>query len=133
MSCRRIQGSCTAGRALRAAGGAACCDCSGSTALATATRPSVPTSEPGRSVAARLLVDVGELELLDEADLPGDAVVTPFVYAVAGPSAAVAAAHARFMAHLEREYRAVELVEAPRAIAAAAEARLAGLAALTPE
>ncbi len=83
--------------------------------------------------AARLLVDVGELELLDEADLPGDAVVTPFVYSVAGPSAAVATAHARFMAHLEREYRAVELVEAPRAIAAAAEARLAGLTAFTPE
>src|SRR5438552_1836596 len=54
--------------------------------------------------AARLVVDVGELELLDDAELPGDAVVTPFVYAVAGPAPAVATAHARFMAHLEREY-----------------------------
>ena len=83
--------------------------------------------------AARLLLDLAELDRLDEAELPADATVTPWVYALAGPAAALAAAHARFAAQVETEYARLVGGAAPGALAAAAEGRLAGLEELTPE
>jgi hypothetical protein len=83
--------------------------------------------------AARLLLDLAELDRLDEAALPADAVVTPFVYALAGPAAAVAAAHARFADHLSAQYALLAAGAMPSALAAAVEARLVGLESLTPE
>src|SRR5215217_7508574 len=83
--------------------------------------------------AARLLVDLAELERLDEADLPADAAVSPYVYALAGPADQVAAAHARFAAHLEAAYQRLAGGVAPGALLAAAEACLVGLDTLSPE
>ena len=83
--------------------------------------------------AARLLVDLAELARLDEADLPADAAVTPYVYALAGPADQVAAAHARFAAHVEAAYQRLAGGVAPGALLAAAEACLVGLDTLSPE
>jgi hypothetical protein len=82
---------------------------------------------------ARLLLDLAELERLDEADLPEDGVVTPFVYALAGPSAAVAEGRERFVGQIQAAYDALAAGAAPGTVAASAEARLVGLEALTPE
>ncbi|SRR5579884_571588 len=83
--------------------------------------------------AGRLLVDLDELERLDEADLPADSAVTPYVYALAGPAASVAAAHARFAARLQAAYDQLAAGVAPGALRAAAEACLVGVEAVTPE
>jgi len=91
--------------------------------------------------AARLLLDLAELDCLDDAELPADAAVTPYVYALAGPAAVVAAAHARFVAQLAAAYaRLAPTVweggrgaATPAEVAAAAETRLVGLETLTPE
>jgi hypothetical protein len=83
--------------------------------------------------ASRLLLDLPELDKLDEADLPTDSAVTPYVYAFAGPPEVVAAAHERFAAQLQTAYDALAGAARPGAVAREAEARLVGLEALTPE
>ncbi|HLH26202.1 MAG TPA: hypothetical protein VK066_27095 [Chloroflexota bacterium] len=83
--------------------------------------------------AARLLLDLAELDRLDDAELPEDAAVTPLVYALAGPPAAVAAAQEPFAAQLQDAYDQLAAGVAPSEVARGAEARLVGLAALSPE
>jgi hypothetical protein len=84
--------------------------------------------------APRLLLDLDELGRLDEADLPADAYVTPYVFALAGPAPLVTAAYARFMAHLRAEYaRIADEGVSIDSIPEGAEARLVGLEAFTPE
>jgi hypothetical protein len=83
--------------------------------------------------AARLLLDLSELDKLDDADLPTDSAVTPFVYALAGPADAVAAAHERFAAQLQAAYDALAAAAQPGTVAREAEARLVGVDELTPE
>jgi hypothetical protein len=83
--------------------------------------------------AARLVLDLPELDRLDEADLPADAAVTPLVYALAGPVAAVAAAQEPFAARLQDAYDQLAAGVPPGEVAHAAEARLVGLDTLSPE
>lgn len=83
--------------------------------------------------AARLVLDLAELDRLDDADLPADAAVTPLVYALAGPAAAVAVAQEPFAARLQDAYDQLAAGVPPGDVAREAEARLVGLDALTPE
>ncbi len=83
--------------------------------------------------AARLVLDLPELDRLDEADLPPDAAVTPPVYAFAGPAAAVATAQEPFAARLQHAYEQLAAGVPPADVAGAAEARLVGLEAFSPE
>jgi len=83
--------------------------------------------------AGRLLVDLAELERLDDADLPADAAVTPYVYALAGPADRVAEAYGQFAARIEAAYAQLASGVEPSALLAAAEACLVGVEALTPE
>ena len=70
---------------------------------------------------------------LDEAELPADAAVTPLVYAVAGPSAAVGEAQEPFAAALQDAYDQLAAGVPPGDVARGAKERLVGLEALTPE
>ena len=83
--------------------------------------------------AARLVLDLAELDRLDDAELPADAAVTPLVYAVAGPSAAVGEAQEPFAAALQDAYDQLAAGVPPGDVARGAEGRLVGLEALTPE
>ncbi|HZS01730.1 MAG TPA: hypothetical protein VFE37_23635 [Chloroflexota bacterium] len=83
--------------------------------------------------AARLVLDLPELDRLDEADLPPDAAVTPPVYAFAGSAAAVATAQEPFAARLQYAYEQLAAGVPPADVAGAAEARLVGLEAFSPE
>jgi hypothetical protein len=83
--------------------------------------------------AARLVLDLPELDRLDEADLPPDAAVTPLVYALAGPAAAVSAAQEPFASQLQDAYDQLAAGVPPADVARQAEGRLIGPEALTPE
>jgi hypothetical protein len=83
--------------------------------------------------AARLVLDLPELDRLDDADLPADAAVTPLVYALAGPAAAIGAAQEPFAAHLQDAYDQLAAGVPPADVARQAERRLVGMEALTPE
>ena len=82
---------------------------------------------------ARLVLDLPELDRLDDADLPPDAAVTPLVYALGGPAAAISAAQEPFAAQLQDAYDQLAAGVPPADIARQAEGRLVGLEALTPE
>jgi len=83
--------------------------------------------------AARLVLDLPELDKLDDADLPADSTVTPFVYALAGPAETVAEAHTRFAAQLQTAYDALAGAARLGTVVHDAETRLVGLETLTPE
>lgn len=82
---------------------------------------------------ARVYGDLAQLDQLDDADLPADAAVTPFVFAMAGPTDAVRAAWLAMEATIRQAYEALGETTTAEALVAAAEQRLVGLAAFTPD
>ncbi|MBX5492040.1 MAG: hypothetical protein IRZ14_12880 [Chloroflexi bacterium] len=82
---------------------------------------------------ARIYGELAQLEQLDGTELPEDAAVTPFVYALAGPAPAVVAAWRRVWAAVQAALEGIAQGGGSEERLAAAERALVGLAVFTPE
>jgi hypothetical protein len=82
---------------------------------------------------ARIYGDLDQLALLDQVELPDDAGVTPYVYALAGPAAVVDEAWWRVQATVGAAFEAAVAGGRTEELVEAAARRLVGLAAFSPE
>ncbi|HLI27242.1 MAG TPA: hypothetical protein VKZ60_09235 [Chloroflexota bacterium] len=83
--------------------------------------------------AARIYGELAQLDQLDQAELPEDAVVTPYIYALAGPADAVAAAWQRVQATVGAAFEVAVARGHTDDLVEAAARRLVGLAVFSPE